>query len=126
RCPRHQSTSSGDLLLLAILPVRFPELNAAALLHVIAGVHRQFAHDIAADDRLASEPRLRCEAPRRIEAVGLVILHLAQMLFAFADDDVAGRAGAAAAAGVLEWDVEVLRDIEERLGLSVVRIRQLT
>src|SRR5436190_11267236 len=47
------------------------------------------------------------------------------MLLALADDDVAGRAGTAATAGMFERDVEVLRDVEERLGFAVMRVRQL-
>src|SRR5262249_5389423 len=48
-----------------------------------------------------------------------------QVLRTRADDDVARRARAIAAAGVLETEVEVLRDVEERLGFAVVRVRQL-
>ncbi len=71
------------------------------------------------------EARLRREAPRRVEAVGFVFLHLAQMLGAVPDDHVARRARAASAAGVLERDMEMLGDIEERLRLPVMRIRQI-
>ena len=48
-----------------------------------------------------------------------------RLLLAFLDDHVAGRAGAAAAAGVLERDAEVLRDVEKRFRLAVMRIRKL-
>src|SRR6185295_2424702 len=78
--------------------------------------------DIAGDDRLAAEARLRPQVPGGVEAVRLVVLHLAEMLGALADEDVAGRARAAAAAGVLERDVEVLGDVEKRLGLAVMRV----
>src|SRR6185436_5192507 len=74
---------------------------------------------------LAAEARPRGQPPRRVEAIGFVVLHLAQMLRALADDDMARRAGAAAAAGVLERDVEVFREVEKRLGLAVVRVRHL-
>src|SRR5215213_4946195 len=47
------------------------------------------------------------------------------MLLALLDDDVTGCTGAAAAAGMFERDVEVLRDVEERLRLAMVRVRQL-
>ena len=66
-----------------------------------------------------------CQVPRRVEPIGLVVLHLAQVLRALADDDVTRRARAAAAARVLERHVEVLGDVEKRLRLAVVRIRQL-
>ena len=65
------------------------------------------------------------QPPGGIEAIGLVVLHLAQVLRAFADDHVTGGAGAAAAAGVLERHVEVLGDVEKRLGLAVMRVRKL-
>jgi hypothetical protein len=39
---------------------------------------------------------------------------------------VAGRAGTAATAGVFERNVEVLGDIEKRLGFAVMAIRQLS
>src|SRR5262249_50817686 len=93
RCLRSWSTSRTHLVLLARLPVRLPELDAAALLHVLAGVPRQLADAVAPDHRLAAEPRVRREVPRRIEAIGLVVLHLAQVLRALADDHVARRAG---------------------------------
>ena len=109
----------------AFLAVRLAELDAAALLHVVARVHRQLADDVAGDDRLAAEARLRRETPGGVQTIGLVVLHLAEVLLALADDDVAGRAGAAAAAGVLERDVEVLGDVEKRLRLAVMRVRQL-
>jgi len=38
---------------------------------------------------------------------------------------VAGRAGAAAAAGVLERHMKVFREIEKRLRLAMVRVRDL-
>ena len=59
---------------------RLAELDAAALLHVVARVHRQLADDVALDDRLAAEPRLRRQVPRGVEAIRLVVLHLAQVL----------------------------------------------
>jgi hypothetical protein len=74
---------------------------------------------------LRAEPRPGGEAPRGVEAIGLVVLHLAQVFRAVADDDVAGRARAAAPAGVLERHVEIFGDIEKRLGFPVMGIRQL-
>src|SRR5262245_47512537 len=47
------------------------------------------------------------------------------MLIAFANDDVARRARAAAAAGMLERHVQVLGNVEKRFGLAVMRVRQL-
>src|SRR5262249_55713414 len=125
RCLRSRSTSRRDLLGFAFLPVRLAELNAAAFLDVVAGVHRHLADDVARDDRLAAEARFRPQVPGGVETIGLVVLHLAEVLGAFADEDVAGRTRAAAAARVLERDIEVLGDVEERFGLAVMRVRQL-
>src|SRR5262249_11892994 len=108
-----------------LLAIRLAELDAAAFLHVVAGVHRQLADDVALDDRLAAEPRVDREVPCRVEPIGLVVLHLAQVLRAFPDDDVAGRAGAAGGAGVLEAEIEMLRHVEKRFRLAVVRVREL-
>ena len=77
---------------------------------------------IAGDDRLAAETRVRRQVPRGVEAVGLVFLHLAQVLLTRADDDVAGGAGTAAAAGVFELHAEVLGNVQQRLGLPVMGV----
>src|SRR5439155_131465 len=81
-------TSPQDLLRLAFLPVGLAELNAAAFLHVVARVHRQLADDVAFDDGLAAEARLRRQIPRGVEPIGLVVFHDAQVVRAFPDDDV--------------------------------------
>jgi hypothetical protein len=86
---------------------------------------QKLADDVASNDGLAAEARTRGQAPGRIEAIRFIVLHLAEMLFPFTDDHMTGRAGAAAAARVLERDAQVLGDVEKRLGLAVVRIRQL-
>src|SRR5205823_1119202 len=122
RCLQRRSTSRPDLL---FSRCGFPELNAAALLHVIPRIHRQLADDVAADHRLAAEARPRGQTPGRVETIGLVVLHLAEMVLPFADDDVTCRAGAAAAARVLKRDPEILSHIEERLRLAVMGVRQL-
>src|SRR5712692_1966270 len=46
RCLPSLSTSRRDLLRLALLLVRLPELDATAFLHVVARVHRQLADDV--------------------------------------------------------------------------------
>src|SRR5262249_34080332 len=96
-----------------------------AFLAVGACVHRELAPDVALDDGLAAEPGIRGQVPGGIQPIGLVVFHLAQVLSALSDDDVAGRAGAVAAARVLEAEIEVLRDVEKRLRLSVIRVREL-
>src|ERR1051325_5199289 len=68
---------------------------------------------------------MRRQPPRSIEAIGLIVLHFSQVRFALPDDDVAGRAGATPAAGVLERNIEILGDVEERLRFAMVRVRQL-
>src|SRR5207244_1068785 len=71
------------------------------------------------------QARPRRQPPRRVEAIGFVLLHLAQVLLALANDDMARGARAASPACVLEWHAEVLGEVEERLWLAVVRVRQL-
>src|SRR5207247_8816560 len=108
----------------SIFAIRLAELNAAALLDVVARVHRQLADDIAGNHRLTPEPRVGRQAPRRIEPIRLIVFHLGEVLRPLTDDDVAGCAGAAAAAGVLERHATILGHVEKRLRLAMVRIRQ--
>src|SRR5207237_5961015 len=127
RCPPRRSTSRPHIrrFLFVFRLVRLAQLNRAALLYVIAGIHRELDDDIAADDGLAAEPRVRPEIPRGVEPIELLILRLAEVLLAFLDVEVTRRAGAAAAAGVLERNPEIHRDVEERFGQSMVLVREL-
>ena len=100
--PLHERTSASSRPRLACSGCA--ELDGAALLDVIARIQRELGHDVALDDRLAAQPRRRRQVPRRVEPVGLVVFHLAEVLHALPDDEVTRRAGAAAAAGVLERD----------------------
>ena len=61
---------------------------------------------------------------RHVEPVGFVVLHLGKIFRAFFDPNVASGAGAVAAAGVVEFDVVIERDIRKRLRLAMVQISQ--
>src|SRR3954468_13033586 len=115
RCPRSSSTSRVNLLRRngSCGAIRLAELNGAALLDVVARVHRELGDDVALDHRLAAEARLRRQVPGRVEAIGLVVLHLTEVRHALADDQVAGRTRTAPAAGVLERDAGAHREIQE-------------
>src|SRR5439155_16786418 len=95
-----------------------------ALLDVVARIHRQLANHIAADHGLTTEAGMRRQIPGGVEPVRLVVLHLTQMLLPLANDDMARRAGTAAATRVLQRDAEMLRNIKKRLRLSVMRVRK--
>src|SRR4029079_13321531 len=109
-----RSTSWRDLL---FFPIGFSKLDAAAFLNVVPGVHRQLADDVPLDDSLAAEPRLGRQVPCSVQTIRLVVFHVAEVLRALTDDDVARRARAAAVACVLERDVQVLGHVEKRLRL---------
>src|SRR5215510_470528 len=100
--------------------IRLAELNATALLHVVAGVHRELGDDVPFDHRLTTESRIRGQVPRRVEPVEFVVLLFAQVLLALADDQMTRGAGAASATRVLEWNAEIHRHVEKRLGQSVM------
>ena len=57
---------------------------------------------------------------RGVEPILLVVLHLGEIGFALAHDDVARGACATSAAVVLELDVVRDRDVEQRSGLAVI------
>ena len=61
-----------------------------------------------------------------VEAIGFVVFHFAEQLFAFEHMDVAGGAGVVAAAGMVEKDPMIQGDIQERLALAMIFIGQLS
>src|SRR5271166_680252 len=77
------------------------------------------------DDRLAAQARLELQIGSHVELVGFVVFHGTEKFLAFLHHDVAGGAGAVAAAGVLEVKTEVHGDVEQRLRLAVVLVGEL-
>src|SRR2546425_12933836 len=73
-------------------------------------------------DGLAAEARLRGDAGGFVEFIELGVGGLVAGLEAFAHDDVAGGAGADAAAGVVEAGFESLGDIQDAAGQTVVAV----
>src|SRR5882672_519999 len=76
----------------------------------------------AVGDGLAAEARLRRDARGFVEFVELGIGGLVTGFEAFAHDDVARRASANAAAGVVEAGFESLGDVQDAAGQTVVAI----
>src|SRR6267142_656147 len=76
----------------------------------------------AVGDGLAAEARLRGDAGRFVQFVELGVGGLVAGLEAFAHDDVARRAGANAAAGVVEAGFEPLGDVQDAAGQTVVAV----
>src|SRR6266545_3756148 len=102
RCPRRLSTSCAPPALLGDLD-----------------------DDVPADHRLTPQPGVQRQPFRRIQAILLVLLHRREVLLSLPDHHVAGRAGAAPAAVMLEVDIVGQRDVEHRPGLAVIGQRIL-
>ena len=73
---------------------------------------------------LTAEARIQLQIGGHVQAVGLVVVHFREILGAFLYPDVTSRAGAVAAAGVVERDTEVQCHIENRLFFAVIFIGQ--
>src|SRR5574337_1264790 len=87
---------------------------------------RRDLHDhVALHHRLAAEPGMKREPFGGIEPVLLVGLHRREVLLPFLDDDVAGRAGAVAAAVVLEINVVSQSDVQDGARQAVLLERKL-
>ena len=63
------------------------------------------------------------QAGSQVQAVELEIFSLGDALFAFLQEDVAGRAGRDSAAGVVEEDAIVFGDVQDTHGLAVAIVR---
>src|SRR6266478_3023673 len=83
-----------------------------------------FHHDVGGSvgDGLAAEARLRGDAGGFVEFIELGVGGLVAGLEAFAHDDVARRAGANAAAGVVEASFESLGDVQDAARQAVVAV----
>jgi hypothetical protein len=89
-------------------------------------VPRRNAHrHIALHNRLAPQTRIELEVGSLFHAVELIVIHLGKIINTLFHDDMASSAGAAAAACVLQVKTKIHSDIEQRLGLAVILIRQL-
>ena len=76
------------------------------------------------DDGLAAEAAVELQPRGEFHAVELFFFGLGDAGFALLDEEMAGGAGADAAAGVVEEDVEVFGDVEEAHGLAVAVVGQ--
>src|SRR5208283_1870938 len=97
------------------------------LRNIITVPRRNFNHHFAGllDHGLTSQTRVELQVGGHVKAVGLFVVHLAEQLFALLHHDVAGGAGAVAAAGVLQVQAEVHGHVQDRLRLAVLLVGQL-
>lgn len=64
------------------------------------------------------------ETGSHVQAISLVVVHLREISIALFHNDVASGAGAVPAACVLQVEVVVERNVQERLGLAMLLIRK--
>src|SRR5262245_27208529 len=69
--------------------------------------------------------RMQSKSTSQFSAVGFVVVHLREQLFALLDNYVAGGAGTVAATSMIEEEVVVNGDVEDRLRLAVFLIGKL-
>ena len=92
---------------------------------VIPIPRRNVHHHIALHYRLTSQAGIQLVIGSLFHAVELVVIHLGKIIDALFHDDMAGGAGATASASVFEMKAEIHSDVEQRLGLAVILVRQL-
>ena len=97
----------------------------AALAHVIAVPGRNLDLDVTFHHALAAQARFQRETRGHVQAVGFLIGHFRKILHALVHDDVAGSAGAVAAAGMFQVNSEVEADVQDRSGQPVFLVGQL-
>src|SRR2546426_4718976 len=90
-----------------------------------ASGRRDLDDDVAAHDRLASQPRMEGQSLGGVQPVLFVLLHLGEVLRRRPDDHVSRRAGALDNPDVLQADVVPERDVQDRAGQTVLLQREL-
>ena len=81
---------------------------------VVDGVFGDFHHQIfVGNHRLTAQARVGFQAPCLVEQVFFQFGRLFQAVEAFADDDVAGGAGAGFFTGVIDFDVVVEQYVKD-------------
>src|SRR5579884_1402125 len=81
------------------------------------GERQENHHVPSSQDRLTGQTRSGCQTFRRAEAVRLDLFHRGEVLPALPYDHVAGRAGAVAAALMLQRDSMLQGSIQKRISL---------
>jgi hypothetical protein len=99
--------------------------RSAAFADIVAIPFRNLNQDVAFHYGLAAQTRTNLEISGLLDAIEFVVFHLGQVLFALFDYHVASRAGAVTAAGMLQMETEVHRDIEQRFRKPVPFVGQL-
>src|SRR5436305_6441440 len=101
--------------------------RAMAFGNVIPVPRRNF-HDNGAwffDHALASQARAELQVGSHVEAVGFIVIHFIQTLGAYLHPEMAGSAGAVAAAGMVQKDAVVESNIPNRLAFAMFLVGQL-
>src|SRR5713226_8558440 len=101
--------------------------RAMAFGNVISVPRRNF-HDNGAwlfDHALASQAGVELQVGSHVEAIGFIVIHLIQAIGAFLYPDMAGGAGAVAAAGMVQKDAVVESNVQNGLGFAVLLVGQL-
>src|SRR5205085_3356402 len=108
RCPRRSDDTMAMKWIIHFIAI----VSSLRLGHLVDRVLRNLDRDrLVLQTRLAGEPRGKLEAPRLVEEIVLLVGRRVEGLVALAHDDMAGRAGAAFLARVLDLDAVV----EERI-----------
>src|SRR4051812_14745107 len=94
---------------------------------VIPIPRRDLDHNLTrlGNDGLASQTRIQLQVGGSVHAVELVVVSFSEVLRSLFHPNVTRGTGAHAAAGVVEEEVVVHGDVEDRLRFAVVLIRQL-
>src|SRR5215470_1901338 len=100
--------------------VRSSAMRAGDLVYGVAWHHDLDDRVVVFQHCLTPETRARGETGRLVEHVLLVLLRLAEVIESLLHDDVAGRARAASAAGVLQRHAVGEQDVEQRPGSPVM------
>lgn len=79
---------------------------------------------IALHNRLATQTRIELEVGSLFHAVEFIVIHLGKIIDALFHHNMARRARATPSASMFQMKTEIHSDIEQRLGLAVILIRQ--
>src|SRR5262249_21894965 len=122
---RIDSRPSGFRLGLLRRRNRGTKNGRAAFADVVPSPCRNLDNYIAFDTCLGAQARVERQIGGGIEAVQFVVRRLREVLLAFFDHHMAGRAGAVSAAGMLEMQAKIEGNVEQRLRKPMILVRQL-
>src|ERR1700710_746270 len=110
-----RSPLSADKPVVSVSRTMSRLMGSVIFLGVVDRVFRDLDRQVGLGEyRLATQARLRLQAPGAVEQVFLALLRLVERLQPAPHDHVAGGAGAAHLAGVLDVDVVVEQGLADR------------